>query len=323
TNAFVIDIKDERLAYESNVARELCPTAYDWAYTSMDVYKKAVQEIKDAGIYTIGRIVVFSDEDYADDHPEDCIESVYSGGQWPSAFDRDVWEYNVKLAVEAVEELGFDEIQLDYVRFPESSWQMSENDPDVDFKNQYGEEKAQAVQGFIFYAADKIHEAGAYLSVDVFGECAGEYVTAYGQYWPAISNIVDAISGMPYTDHYGETDTWSYPYNIMATFASMAAERQKEIPTPAIVRTWITGYDTPNWDPVVVYDEEKLVDQITALYDYGLDGGFIPWHGASNINKYWQYAGIWSRDYKSSTAGGETVTPDEAQEEEQPETDEQ
>ena len=32
------------------------------------------------------------------------------------------------------------------------------------------------------YAADRLHEAGVYVSADVFGECAEKYVTAYGQY---------------------------------------------------------------------------------------------------------------------------------------------
>lgn len=296
-DAVVIDIKDGQLAYASDVAAELAPTAYNGAFVSPEEYKAAVAAFKDAGVYVIGRVVCFSDEQYAADHPETCIESPESTRAWPSAYNRDAWYYNVSLALEAVELCGFDEIQFDYVRFPENAYGMSQN-PETDYKNEYDEEKAETIQNFCFYAADCIHEAGAYFSVDVFGECADEYVSAYGQYWPAISNVVDAISGMPYTDHYGpETDTWTFPYEIVYTFAERAAKRQTEIETPAEPRTWITGYDTPNWEPTVVYDEGKLVDQINALYDSGLRGGFIPWNGVSNINKYHEYAGIWDKTY--------------------------
>ena len=83
------------------------------------------------------------------------------------------------------------------------------------------EEKAETVQNFLFYASDQIHKTGAYLSVDVFGECSGEYVTAYGQYWPAISNVVDVISSMPYTDHFGRrVDTWTNAYQTVNNWAN-------------------------------------------------------------------------------------------------------
>ena len=298
-NAVVIDIKDGQLAYKSEAAKTLCPSAYETAFVTMDEYKAAVKKFKDAGVYTIGRIVCFSDSYYAQDHPETCIDSPVSYTAWPSAYSRDAWYYNVSLAVEAVENMEFNEIQFDYVRFPENAYNMSQ-DATTDFKNVYVEDKAEAVQNFCMYAMDSIREAGAYFSVDVFGECADEYVTAYGQYWPAISNVVDAISGMPYTDHYGSAvDTWTNPYDIVYTFAEKAAKRQTEIETCAAARTWITGYNTPNWNPTVNYDESKLDAQIRALYDAGLTGGFIPWNGGSNINKYYEYSGIWSKDYNT------------------------
>ena len=90
------------------------------------------------------------------------------------------------------------------------------------FRNKYDEEKGQAVQNFCFYAADQIHDVGAYLSVDVFGESAYGYMTAYGQYWPGISNIVDAISAMPYTDHMGGEGAWKKPYATMKAWAKRA-----------------------------------------------------------------------------------------------------
>lgn len=297
-NAIVVDIKDGALAYSSDVAKEISPTAYNTAINDNDAYKAAIDKIKDAGIYAIGRIVVFNDVHYGKDHPEDCISSTASSRLWPSAYSRGAWYYNVELAKEAVEKMGFNEIQFDYVRFPEDAYNMSIKG-NTDFKNKYDEEKAEAVQNFLFYATDQIHKVGAYLSVDVFGECSGEYVTAYGQYWPAISNIVDAISSMPYTDHFGRTiDTWTNAYQTVYNWAKGAATRQTEIPTPAVARTWITAYDTPYWKPTVVYGASKIEDQVRALYDAGLDGGFITWNSASSLAKYEQIKSAFAKDYQ-------------------------
>lgn len=296
-NMIVVDIKDGALAYSSDVAKEYSMTAYNTAINSNEKYKSAIDKIKEAGIYVVGRIVVFNDVHYGKDHPEDCITSSASSRLWPSAYSRGAWEYNVELAKEAIRTMGFNEIQFDYVRFPEDAYNMSIKG-NTDFKNKYDEEKAEAVQNFLFYAVDQIHKEGAYLSVDVFGECSSEYVTAYGQYWPAISNIVDAISSMPYTDHFGRNnDTWSNPYKTVYNWAVGAAKRQTEIPTPAVARTWITAYDTPYWNPKVIYDASKISDQAKALVDAGLKGGFITWNSASSLSKYQQIKSAFNKDY--------------------------
>ncbi len=296
-NAMVVDIKDGYLAYPSKVAEELSPTSYNTYANELEDYKNAIAKIKEAGIYTIGRIVVFNDSLYGKDHPEECIKSTSSSQLWPSAFSRNTWEYNVNLAIEAIDTIGFNEIQFDYVRFPEQAYNMSISG-NSDFKNTYDEEKAGAIQSFLYYATDQIHKHNAYLSVDVFGECSSEYVTAYGQYWPAISNIVDVISSMPYTDHFGrQIDTWSNPYQTIYNWGKEAAKRQTEIPTPAIDRTWITAYDTPFWNPTVIYNSDKISAQIQALHDANLKGGFITWNSSSSLSKYNQQKQAFNKNY--------------------------
>lgn len=297
-NAIVVDIKDGALAYPSEVAKEYSMTSYKNAMNKLDTYKNVIQKIKDNGIYVIGRIVVFNDSHYGKDHPEDCIKSSVSSQLWPSAYSRGAWEYNVELAKEAVELMGFNEIQFDYVRFPEQAYNMSKSSS-TDFKNTYKEEKAEAIQNFLIYATDEIHKVNAYLSVDVFGECSGTYVTSYGQYWPAISNVVDVVSSMPYTDHFDRNNSvyWTNPYQTVYNWAKGAAARQKEIPTPAVARTWITAYNTPYWNPTVIYDANKISDQAKALVDAGLNGGFITWNSSSSLSKYNQIKSAFTKDY--------------------------
>lgn len=296
-NAFVVDIYDGYMAYESDVMKEYSLSAYESATRSKEEYKKLIDKIKSKGYYVIGRIVAFNNPHFAKDNPTEAIENT----KWVSAYSRKAWECNVKLALEAIESFGFNEIQYDYVRFPEASYSWSKNG--YDFKNKYNESKGQAIQNFLFYATDSIHRKGAYISADVFGESANTYVTAYGQYFPAISNIVDAISAMPYPDHFSKYEygfkepVWTVPYDLLAKWGSNAKKRQEEIPTPAKARTWVQAYDTIR-EPYVIYDDVKIEEQIKALYASGLNDGYITWNATSNISKYKSVVEAFKKEYR-------------------------
>ena len=294
-NAFVIDIQDGgAVGYASPTMQKYSPTAYDAAWNELEEYREAVQKIKDAGYYVIGRITAFNDPYFAEDHPECLIADPDTGNPlkivgmyWPSVYQRYVWQYKVDLALEAVELMGFNEIQFDYCRFPDGTWWF--DDDEIDYRNPYNESKAQAVQRFLMYACDRLHAVGAYVSADVFGECAEDYVCAYGQYWPAITNVVDAISAMPYPDHYGASGDWlpwEHPYETLYSFGTKAAERQTEVPTPGAVRTWIQAYSAIK-EPYTYYGPNQIAAQIEALRDSGNTGGYMTWNGASSITKYY------------------------------------
>ena len=293
-NAFVVDIKDGQLAYQSNVAKEYSPK--DIGYHSIENYKKAIQKLKDNGFYVIGRICAFKDGAFALANQDEALSRkgkiyYYGGEYWPSVYSRKVWEYKIELAKEAVELFDFNEIQFDYVRFPETApWLTNE-----ELRNKYNETKSQGIQNFLIYATDELHQLNVYVSADVFGEASYTYIPGYGQYWAAISNVVDVISSMPYTDHFGSNvDTWTNPYNIMSNWASTAAARQKETTSPAIVRTWVTAYNVPYWNPTVNCDVNYIKSQMKALTDNNLLGGVMTWNAwgaASKVKKYKEIVG--------------------------------
>ena len=292
-NAFVVDIVDgTAVSYASPVMQQYSPSAYAAAMDTMENFRANLQKLKDAGYYLIGRITVFNDAHLAADHPEYVISDLsgtplkISSMYWPSAYNRTVWQYKVELALEAAA-LGFNEIQFDYIRFPDGAYDY-EKAGTIDYRNTYGESKAQAVQRFLLYAAERLHSAGYYLSGDVFGECANPYVTACGQYWPAISAAVDAISGMPYPDHYsarGDYKPWEHPYDTVRMFGAAAAERQRETASPAAVRTWIQAYNAIR-EPYNTYGAAEVAAEVRALRDTGCTGGFMTWNGGSDIGKY-------------------------------------
>ncbi len=293
-NAFVVDIMDGgAVGYAGPVMEAYSPSSAKVACNSVETYRAAIQKIKDAGFYVIGRITTFNDTLLIKDHPEYAITDTagnplrLSGEHWPSAYNRTAWQYKVDLAVEAVELMGFHEIQFDYVRFPDSTWRY-EDAGTIDFRNTYSETKAQAIQRFLMYATDRIHEKGAYVSADVYGESAYNYVTAYGQYWPAISNVVDAISGMPYPDHFsasGSWRPWEHPYDTLYSWGQCVVARQGETATPAAVRTWIQAYNAIR-EPYNHYGPDQVAAQIKGLRDSGCTGGYMTWNSGSSLDKY-------------------------------------
>lgn len=310
-NAFVIDIKDnEAPRYASDIMKAYSKTNYERASNSVESYSSAISKLRDAGFYVIGRITVFKDKYYALDNPETAIADtrtnnpfLYSNTYWPSPYNRKVWEFNVELAKEAVSLMHFNEIQFDYVRFPDRTISY-ERQGLMDFKNTYGESKAQAIQRFLMYACDELHKLNVYVSADVFGESAHTYVTAYGQYWPAISNVVDVISAMPYPDHFNQYEygfkksVWTMPYDILNYWGkNYAAKRQSEIPTPAIARTWIQAYNVIRAQDKIAYNSPEIENEIKGLFDAGLTGGYMAWNSSSSLEKYNMQKDAYSKEY--------------------------
>ena len=196
------------------------------------------------------------------------------------------------LAIEAAEEMGFDEIQFDYIRLPEDV-------EDVDLRNTYGETRSQAVTNFLRYATEYLHARNINVSADVFGETSGSedsyfscFVSYYGQFWPAISNAVDAISSMPYPDHfasgaYGIEAPWSNPGAIMYSWARATYYAQENTYDKAKCRTWIMAQNSDPYD--VIYDVDFVADQIRALKDADVYDGYLTWNAGSSLYKYEEY----------------------------------
>lgn len=303
-NAFVVNIMDgTSVGYPSEVYKTYSPTAYAHANNTAAEYKAAIDKLKAAGFYVIGRLTTFNDSYFAEDHPEYAISGsdgkplYIANSYWPSPFCREVWEYKLALAEDAVQTMGFNEIQFDYVRFPDGTYQY-EKSGGIDYRNEYGETKAQAIQRFLMYACDELHNLDVYVGADVFGETSGTYVTSYGQYWAAISNVADVICGMPYPDHFSQNGAyrpWEHPYDTLLTWAKDVAVRQTETPSPAVVRTWIQAYDAIRY-PYNTYGPAEVGGEIQALQDAGITGGFMAWNAGCSLAKMQElqsvYAGL-------------------------------
>ena len=196
--------------------------------------------------------------------------------------------------------------QIIYCSATPGEYEMNKVDNIIDLKNTYNESKVQAIQRFISYAKDSLHELNTYISIDVFGETTNStYTTAYGQYWPAISNVSDVICAMPYPDHfasgsYGLKKPWNEPYKLMYYWGLAANDRQKETTTKAKVRTWIQAYDVMKYVDKngIKYNDKEIAAQIRGLYDANIMDGYITWLSNSNLEKYKSQANAFKIDYR-------------------------
>ncbi len=310
-NTFVIDIKDNECpAYKAEAMAKYSPTNYQWGGKNKEaMYQYAVKRLKEEGFYVVARITCFKDSYFIKDHPECAITDRATGqpffhnkAYWPSAYNRQVWQFNVELAKEVIRKFGFNEINFDYVRFPDKLQSVADQ---IDYHNTYNESKIQAIQRFVQYACDEIHALEAYVSIDVFGESANKgYTTPYGQYWPAISNVADVMCGMPYPDHFangyaGIAKPWNNPYATMKAWGKSVVSRQAETTSPAKVRTWIQAYPVLKYvDPNGIrYNASEVTQEIRGLYDAGLTDGYITWLSSSSLERYTMLAPAFTVDY--------------------------
>ncbi|MCH7845630.1 MAG: hypothetical protein IH850_07340 [Acidobacteria bacterium] len=198
-NTFVFDTKDEKGAvrYESNVSGAAMRVVYNPA--------TVLTQAKDAGLYTITRIVAFQDAPRARNNPDTAIKDadgaiwVDAAGQaWLDPTNPDSWEYPIALGVEACQ-MGFDEIQFDYARFPTDG-----NIDEIVYTQPADEEvRVATISAFISRAAELIHDEGCVVSADIFGiVMSTSNDQGVGQRVTDLSSAADAISPMIYPSHY-------------------------------------------------------------------------------------------------------------------------
>jgi hypothetical protein len=163
----------------------------------------AVREARAAGVYLIGRVVVFEDPiltaarpDLAIQHSDGSVWVNNAGLGWANPYDKRVWKYVVGIG-EAAARAGFDEIQFDYVRFPSDGPIES-----AVFPEKTAEPMGWTIARFAHFAATRLHPLGVRVSVDVFGLSATRDL-GIGQVPGRLAKYVDAVYPMVYPSHYG------------------------------------------------------------------------------------------------------------------------
>ncbi len=291
-NAMVIDVKDDNgyLLFHSPTAEKYNPEANTHVY--IEDMQSFMEKMKSHNIYLIARIVTFKSPLYAKNHPEKAIVykdsgELYSDADrliWASAYDRDLWAYNVGIAKEAAA-YGFNEIQFDYVRFPAIARQ-----DDMDYRDLTGESHTAIIQDFLKYAYEALTEDKVYISADVFGWAASALDdVGIGQHWESIANVVDYISPMVYPSHYGPGNFGlpvpdAYPFETVDRSVKDALARNSNLTEPANIRPWIQHF-TATWvDGYIKYGIKEVKAQISALEANGIHE-YLVWNAGNYYYK--------------------------------------
>jgi hypothetical protein len=302
-NAFVIDVKDERgIRYRSGVelAMEL---AQDGEVTIRDLSALAAR-LKEHGIWSMARIVIFKDPILSKARPAWSIRkpdgSIWvdrAGHTWVSAWDPEVWSYNLDIA-EEVARAGFDEIQFDYVRFPEAYRSLPEQiHPKADGT------RSDAIAAFLDEARRRLRPLGVVVAADVFGLSPNDpRDVAIGQQWETVLAKADHVLPMVYPSHYfpthlrGVTRPNRMPYETVFTSLGIGMVRWQRLRDAGVdagrVIPWLQAFNAPWVDRDYPYGPEQAAAQIRAVYDVGLDD-WVFWHPGS---RYAQVSAAFERE---------------------------
>lgn len=293
-NGLVINVKDDNgfITYDSNV--EVVQKMNETTPIPIKDVKNMLQILKDYDIYTIGRIVAFKDKNFAVRSPEHSIQ-LKSGGTWldPNSgnipwinpFDKYVWDYNVAIAKEAAL-LGFDEIQFDYVRFPDGAKKYN---PITEFPGRNGRDKDEAIAEFLQYAKKELEPYNVNLGADVFGITTrtwDDYPEDIGQTWILMGEHVDNLAPMVYPSHY--STGWynlenpnAHPYLVVKGAMEEAIEKNSSMEKPPVIRPWIQDFDWAG----IEYGPVKVRDQIIAAKELGITEYMI-WNPSNSYDPY-------------------------------------
>jgi hypothetical protein len=274
-NTVELDVKDEN-GYVGFVDKDTPALARsDGAARPYYDAAKIAREAHKAGVYLIGRVVVFQDPTLTAARPGMAIQNRYggiwktsSGWGWANPYDPRVWSYDVDIAVAAAK-AGFDEIQFDYVRFP-TDGDLST----IEFPHKVAEPRTTTIYRFLRYAAGRLHPLHVRVSADFFGLAATRDM-GIGQAPSRAGKVLDAIYPMVYPSHFnpGEyqlLEPEAFPY---ATVVHALRDFNRQVRgEKARIVPWLQDFSIR-----VNYGPEQVGEQIDAARTMHT-GGFMLWN---------------------------------------------
>ena len=312
-NALVIDVKDDRgfVLYRSTVplAREIgADTTRPMSYRRV---RAVLDTMRTHGIYPIARIVVAKDPLLAEKKLEWSIKRRSdptqpwldkNGHPWLDPHQRAVWQYAADLAKEAVN-LGFSEVQFDYVRFPDEKRLVRE----AVFPLANGRVRAQVIREQLGFSRDALRATGVPLTIDVFGLTATDTTDmGIGQQWEKFIDQVDVVLPMVYPSHFAP-GTYKLGNPNAAPFATIdhaladAMRRSAGIANAAKIVPWYQDFTLgpPR------YGASEVRAQIRAGYKNGVKSWML-WNPGSRYSADVFESAIASADTLPSGYGGST-----------------
>jgi len=226
------------------------------------------------------RSTVFQDPALAENRPDLAIKTKNgntwydkSGLAWVDPGKKEVWEYNLKIAKEAIS-LGFDEINFDYMRYPSDG-----SIGDIYYNIPEGETKVSMLDKFFAYLSDNLTGL-APISIDTFGlvmdHTDDEYDLGIGQRLDRVVEYFDYVCPMMYPSHYpltylGFTNSAEHPYEVISYGLEISSSTSRS--ARATIRPWMQAFNLR-----AVYDEPMINAQARAAEEADTTSGWLLWN---------------------------------------------
>jgi hypothetical protein len=288
-NSVVVDVKSDASYIAWPSENPLAVEAQAYVPQVMDI-QQFLRWCQERDIYVIARMVIFKDDLLAAARPQWAIKretgALYTdpNNKWMDPFRQEVHDYNIALAVE-VANMGFDEVQFDYVRFPTDGGIRGL----VYQQESTFESRVAAISGFLEETYEALAPTPAFFSADIYGltvwvtdpNCDRKPLCdlGIGQWVEDMAPHVDYMSPMLYPDtfapgSFGFAQPASHPYDIIYRSVVKALQR-----TNTAVRPWLSHY-SPSWLGVT-YGVPDYVAQRKAAEDAG-SHGWLFWNARAN-----------------------------------------
>jgi hypothetical protein len=277
-NALVIDVKETGgwLYYTTDL-----PEAKESGADQHPIFEleELLPALKERGIYTIARMVVMKDNTVGASRPELAVRNRatgqpwkdFGGGIWLDPYNPGVAEYIAAIAGDLAEK-GFDEVQLDYVRF------LSDGDYSVVDMNLPNTQsfRLPAIRRLFRVVSERLATTRAFLSADVFPiSFIAPDDQGIGQRPEVIMPYVDYFSPMVYPSHYGPFTFGfavpnEHPYAVIDETLEIMNRQADGLPMR--IRPWIQDF---GYGEFRAYTAADIRDEMRALRDNDALGWMI------------------------------------------------
>ncbi len=301
-NALVIDVKDESGTLLWNLDHPLAEAGGGgkWQASNTEAaLQERLQMLEDAGGWAIARIACFKDTRVAQARPDLAVQDGAGNAwrarkdfSWLNPYQEGAAQWCIDVGLAAIE-MGFDEVQYDYIRFPnggdgDTSVIQLPGVPPERPREEW--RHSDQIVHFLEDAADQIHAAGGYVSADLFGLVTYDFrwdAGGTGQVLERIAEHVDVISLMVYPSHYNAGNYGLQPHPIEHPYETVwnaMQEAQMRIQgLHARLRPWLEDFSAP-WMGYPSHSPDHVKKQIQAAYDNGIDGWLL-WNAANRYTE--------------------------------------
>jgi hypothetical protein len=287
-NSMVIDVKET--AGNLYWATDLSAATAVGAVMEHPLFQldELLPKLKERGIYTIARVVVMKDNTLGKARPELAVNNAatgepwrdYRGGIWLDPYNAGVAEYIAALAGDLADK-GFDEVQLDYVRFY-SDGDYATADTNLPNTQSF---RLPAIRRLFRLVSDALLTKRAFFSADVFPiSFIATDDQGIGQRPEVIMPYVDYFSPMVYPSHYGPftfgfENPNDHPYEVIDE--TLKIMNQQRAGLRMVIRPWIQDF---GFGPFPPYTAAQVLQEMQAASDNAAEGWMI-WNAAARFTE--------------------------------------